>query len=295
MPDNNGDVLHTLWHRSTLFPDMPFDLTFNALTGKTSESSWRSSNPFIAASTTHEKAPEPETIQVEIEHTPKPPLDRPRFSLNQIIARDVLDKQWYKLLTHKQRLFVCALFANGFDIAKATKEVVPTIGSITEARAKGKYWYSLPKVRTAIDAIFSYYQENTRVRWEDIVSELQTIAFANIMDFYVVDKRGDPILTLPKTSDPRFAAIAEIYVEETRFGQKSRIKMHDKMSAIDRLMKILQPGANAANEGNVGGTSVVVQNINIIPVPPGQFLPAPVIDQKPIIDVKPQPKLSVVN
>lgn len=245
-------------------------------------------------------APEPKSPKVVIDNlekviraTPAPPVGRPEYSLTQIASRDVVEQQWYKLLTHKQRLFVCALFANGFDFAAAAREVVPNL-NLVQARAKGKYWYNLPKVRAAVENIFTHYQEATKVRWEDLIGELRTIAFANIMSFYSTDRDGTIDLNLPSDGDPALKAIAEISIEHTRFGPKSRIKMHDKMGAIDRLIKLLQPSAGSIGEGG----SIVVQNINIIPVPQGQFLPAPVINQSPIIDVTPtktSPKLSLVS
>lgn len=258
---------------------MPFDLTW-PVPESVEETSY------------YQHVPENQVPITEVPTTPSIPKS-PDISLAKILARDNAEKQWYKLLTHKQRLFVCALFGNGFDVVAATKEIVPTL-TTTEARAKGAYWYALPKVRNAIEALFAYYQESTKVRWEDLITELRTVAFANIMDFYEVSPNGDPELRLPKNPTVNLKAIAEINVEYTRFGQKSRIKMHDKMGAIDRLIKLLQPSAGAGD-----GASIVVQNINIIPVPQGQFLPAPVINEQPLIDVTPvkstaKPTLTVV-
>lgn len=259
---------------------MPFDLSFNAI---------QYEQPFLRSP---QEVAEPTPVAKA--STPSLPLRRPDLSLAQVLARDNAEKQWYKLLTHKQRLFVCALFGNGFDFAAAAKEVVPGL-SITDARAKGKYWYTLPKVRNAIEAIHAYYQERSRIRWEDIITELRTIAFANIMDFYSINKHGDPELTMPGGDDPRYAAISEVNIEYTRFGPKSKIKMHDKMGAMDKLIKLLQPTSGVSD---AGGGSIVVQNINIIPVPQGQFLPAPIQTQAPIIDVtpvRPKPNLSIVS
>src|SRR5262249_15804103 len=117
-------------------------------------------------------------------YTP-PPNGKPSLSPAQLSARDALDEQWYRPLTNKQRKFVSALFANGFDVGKAAKEADPSLTS-TKAVAKGKYWYKLAAVKAAIEASFSYYQESCKVRHEELMGELRAIAFANIMDFHKV-------------------------------------------------------------------------------------------------------------
>lgn len=279
---------------------MPFNLSFSVAEFERYISSPRNA-PVNSTSTVSmgdvniDKLAQNAPIDILLEHLAiAPPVSRPAMSREQIVARDALQEKWYKPLTHRQRKFVSAMFANGFDATKAALEVDPSL-SPQAARSKGKYWYGLPTVLQAIDAVFDYYNENTRVRFEDIIAELRTIAFTNIMDFYTIGPDGQPELTMPKVKDARFVAISEINIEYTKFGQKSRVKLHDKMGAIDRLMKLLMPTA----EDRSTGAGITIQNINIIPVPQGQFLPAPTFEHKPIIDVTPQkptmPQLTVVR
>lgn len=221
--------------------------------------------------------------------TPAPFIDnsphiRPQISNEQRILRDQLEKAWAEPLTNTQRKFVSALFGNGFSVAKAAKDADPSL-SWAAAQRKGKYWYGLPAVQHAIEVAYSYFDETQKARYEDLVGELRIIATSSIMDFYEIDKRtGDPVLSMPKDGDPRLKAIAEISTEDTKFGVRSKVKLYDKLNAIDKLLKILDKDKG---DESARGPGVVVQNINIIPVPAGQFLPAPTMETGPLLELTP--------
>lgn len=224
-----------------------------------------------------------------VEPTPAPFTDAseilsPPLTNTQRQLRDQLQRAWAEPLTNKQRKFVSALFGNGFNVQKAAKTADPTMTAVVAAR-KGKYWYSLPTVQHAIEVAYTYFDEAQKVRFEDLVGELRAIAFSNIMDFHKLDPRTkEPVLNLPSDpNDPKLKAIAEITTEDTKFGVKSKIKVHDKLSAIEKLLKILDPSKDDPNKNALG---VVVHNINIIPVPAGQFLPAPQVEDRPLLELK---------
>jgi hypothetical protein len=211
-------------------------------------------------------------------------ITAPPLTNTQRRLRDQLQSAFAEPLTNKQRMFVSALFGNGFNQLKAAKEADPSLSNAAAAR-KGKYWYSLPQVQHAIEVAYTYFDEAQKVRFEDIIGELRVIAFSNIMDFHSIDpKTKDPILTLPDDpDDPRLKAISEISTEDTKFGVKSKIRVHDKLNAIEKLLKILDPAKNDPDK-NVGA-AVTIQNINIIPVPTGQFIPAPKFEAKPLLEL----------
>jgi hypothetical protein len=73
------------------------------------------------------------------------------------------------------------------------------------------------------------------------------------------------------------------------------VKQYDKLSAIEKLIKLQNPtGATAPDPGNAatGGssTTVNVQTVNIMPVPQGMYIPAPAHAELKIIDHAPQPR-----
>lgn len=219
------------------------------------------------------------------------PEGRPIFTREQAEAKLRTSRAWFKPLTHKQRRFIGALFANGFDIAEAALEADPSITDLKTARRIGNNWYGQVAVKAAIEEVYNYYQESTKVRFDDLVEELRLIAFSSIGDH--VSAEGDPRLL--DDTDPRTRVIKKITRRQTKYGEETTIEMHDKLGAIGALMRISAPkGVNVGaipGDPDKGDTVVNVQTINIIPVPSGSFLPpppeptfaAPLIEHMPII------------
>lgn len=196
------------------------------------------------------------------------PAHRPSLTASQIAARDKAEQAWHRPLTHSQRRFIGALFANGFDITEAALEADPALNTEAEARKAGKRLMALPSIQTAIEAVHAYYQENTKIRFDDIVAELKAIAFSSIADFWDPERE---CMSLPPAGDIRYKSLAEIAITPTRYGRAIRIKQYDKLSALEKLLKIHSPTADPTE----GGISVNVQTVNIMPVPQGMYLPAP--------------------
>lgn len=219
------------------------------------------------------------------------PEGRPIFTREQAEAKVRTNNAWFKPLTHKQRRFIGALFANGFDIAQAALEADPTITDEKTARRIGNNWYGQVAVKAAIEEVYTYYQESTKVRFDDLVEELRLIAFSSIADHVMAD--GEPKLF--DESNPNTRVIKKITRRQTKYGEETTIELHDKLGAIDKLLRISAPkGVNvgpATGDTEKGDTTVNVQTINIIPVPSGNFLPpppepefaAPLIEHIPII------------
>lgn len=215
------------------------------------------------------------------------PQGRQRMTFQQASARLDAEAAWYRPLTHKQRRFVCALYANGFDQTAAAMEADPEITNEREARRIGNRWLSTRHVRAALAAVDTYYTESTRIRFEDLVQELNVIAFSNIAQHCAAD--GEPLM-FDEDKRPT-AAIKKITRSMTKYGENTTIEMHDKLGAIEKLLKIYAPkGVNTSDDTAGGDTNVNVQNINIIPVPQGNFLPAPdepEFARSPLIDAVP--------
>jgi hypothetical protein len=82
--------------------------------------------------------------------------------------------------------------------------------------------------------------ERYAVTTDRVVAELARIAFANTMDYWSVDSKGQPHLDLSKISRDQGAAISEITVDEYKDGRKEdsplvkrvRIKLADKRQAL---------------------------------------------------------------
>lgn len=89
-----------------------------------------------------------------------------------------------------------------------------------------------PKIQAYIEKFKSTIMETTQITLERTITEIARIAFADIGQVYQAKKIRD----LPE--DVR-RAIAEIQVTDTRNGKRRTIRLHNKLTALDQLMKHL--------------------------------------------------------
>lgn len=223
-----------------------------------------------------------------------------------LVAANKLNKHRFETLTAKQRLFVDAYLTHDMNAARAAAYA----GFCTldakdpdypkEASRIGKRLMKLPYIQQAIELALVYHQEKNRIRVEDILNEYKNIAFAHVADFYEIDGSGVPTISLPSTGDPRLGAISEITVTPGKGENEAatvKLKMHDKMKALDVLLRVAQASEDgrisaeaAVNaklletpQGGGSGASGSVQIINIFAVPTGEFLPPP---EAPVHEMK---------
>lgn len=82
--------------------------------------------------------------------------------------------------------------------------------------------------------------ERYAVTTDRVVAELARLAFANSMDYWTIDSKGQPQLDLSKITRDQGAAISEIVVDEYKDGRgedarevkRVRIKLADKRQAL---------------------------------------------------------------
>lgn len=200
------------------------------------------------------------------------PKELPEYDI--LLAANRLNEHRYRELTHKQRVFVDAYLAHDFDAAKAAS----VAGYPADECARvGRRMLKKSEVEQAIKYALQYFTETQKLRFERLVEELRVIALVNPVDLVdpeSVELRAD----LDPENDPRFRAIKKIKKTVTKYGENIEYEFHDKLSAIDKLLKILAPQLADPDDAmkQNGTTNVNVTNVNIVPVPSGQFLPAPV-------------------
>lgn len=225
---------------------------------------------------------------------PQLPRDLPERPL--LEAANNLNEHRHYNLTAKQRLFVDEYFRNGLDEAQAAI-ASGYAQSEEEARRVGRKLLRTEYVRKAVDLAFDYYRESSKISFNEVVGEIKRIAFANMGDYWSNDGNDEPALRMP-SDDERdlLAAISEITVDTYKEGRgqdarevkRVKFKLYDKLAALEKLLKILnvkgiaEPEPAATNV-QVNATSNV-SVINLVPVPAGQFVPAP-----------PRPDLLAVN
>ncbi len=116
----------------------------------------------------------------------------------------------------------------------ATKAAVRSGYSKKTAKEQG----SRLLTNVAVSEFIKSNQDNTAKRLEitaQMVSdELYKVGFANIQDYI---KKGFTIEDIQKLKKEHAAAIESISIEETKFGTKVKFKLHDKISALEKLGK----------------------------------------------------------
>lgn len=229
---------------------------------------------------------------------PALPADLPSRDLLQ--AANTFNEYRHGGLTTKQRLFVDEYLRNGLDATKAAVAAGLAAWSpdMAEARRVGRRLLRKDYVVKAIDLAFAYHSESLKIELPRVVEEIRRVAFATLADHFEVDDFGKPLVKMADTSNvDAWAALSEVSIQPSEWGTKIKIKQHSKLDALEKLMKFAKAdgftGSSAGKEGDppAGGNTTVnsVSVINLIPVPSGQFLPAP--DMSKTIDVDYSPAI----
>jgi hypothetical protein len=73
-----------------------------------------------------------------------------------------------------------------------------------------------------------------------VVKEVMNIAFASVGDYMEIGQDGQPWFDLTRCTPEQLAAIKTIKIEENpRGGRKFEFVLHDKLGAIDKLMRYM--------------------------------------------------------
>ena len=118
-----------------------------------------------------------------------------------------------------------------------------------EARAEvtASELLKVPRVMELIDKLQSQRATKLGLKEEQVLEELQKIAFSNILDYMTPDETGALRLDLSKLTRYQAAAIAEIRSDtsggsgdgDRQLVVRTRFKLADKTKALDMLMRHL--------------------------------------------------------
>ncbi|HEX3971322.1 MAG TPA: terminase small subunit [Stellaceae bacterium] len=97
-----------------------------------------------------------------------------------------------------------------------------------------------PHVAAFIEAERTASIERTRIDVDRVRREFARIAFTDIADFMEWDEAGNIALKASAAISPDDrAAIAELKVKRGEQGVNARLKLHDKLRALDRLARLM--------------------------------------------------------
>ena len=142
-------------------------------------------------------------------------------------------------LTPKQQRFVDELFIHDFNqsaayIAAGYKAKNPEVAKVAASRLL----LTNVHVAAAVAAKRERLAVKTEVTQERIINELARVGFSDMRRFAKV---GSGVTFLPSDgwTDDDAAAVAEVGETVTKEGGTVRFKLHDKLSALDKLARHL--------------------------------------------------------
>lgn len=219
-------------------------------------------------------------------------------SLHVMEARAALaehETKYAAQLTPQVVQFLSVYLTNGYDVVGAAKAANAPEPKAYPSRRKwwGNQILSQKWAKEAIRLRHAADYSARRLTKERLIEELELIATANMSDYVADDWAGNPQIAFDKTDRKRMAAVAKLRTKASsegseREGTKRELteitfELHDKQKAIQRLLDLYEaeekagidpnPGIPFANALFDGGSQPLL--LKIVPVPSGQFVPAP--------------------
>lgn len=160
------------------------------------------------------------------------------------------DESAYLNLRPVEKVFVEAYLAN---LAASAKAAMVTLWDQFNNRpppsdlgARGAAMLSNPKVKRALAYRVRLLTEKYEVDQNRLMRETAAIAFSNMSDYLYLTEEGEPYISLAGCSHMQMAAISEITVEDYKEGRgedardvrRVKLKLHDKLNAIEKLLKL---------------------------------------------------------
>lgn len=181
-----------------------------------------------------------------------------------------------------KRLFLEKYFANGFNATQAYLTAFPQTKTRKAASVAASILMHEPDMAVAIVERRDAIAEAFNITAERTLGEVARIAYGRISDFMQVQDDGSIIWDFSAATEDQLAAIesikTETYIEgEGDFAREVKrveVKMHNKLAALDKLMKfqgIAGFGAQLEGEGEEGGDRTYNITLKIGDVP-GQKL-----------------------
>lgn len=144
-------------------------------------------------------------------------------------------------LTGKQKMFVAEYLVD----LNATRAAIRAGYSPNGADRTGFRNLQKPQIRAAIAEAQTPRLTKLDMDAEEVLIELARIARANLLDYMRINEAGEPIVDFSRLDRDKAAALSEVVVEEfpsargagKREVRRIKFRLHDKLSALDKLAK----------------------------------------------------------
>ncbi len=168
-------------------------------------------------------------------------------------------------LTSKQRAFVREYLVDSCG----AKAVVRAGYSSKQASVQAATLLRIPHVLKAIKAGQRLAEDQSAVKGEEIVRELAAIAFAQAGKVARVEEVGGGyrvVLTATdQLDDAHQRALAEITETPGKYGPAFRVRLHDKLKALEILARIKGLDRPEPVDPGAAGGTVVVRFVPAVP------------------------------
>lgn len=143
-------------------------------------------------------------------------------------------------ITVKQTQFAEHYVANGGNATAAYIAAGYSVHSQGAAGVEGHKLLKNPNIRALVDKLQEDISTETLTEVKEILRENRAIAFSNILDVIEISEKTHEISIkdLSKIPEETAKAIQEITTQTTKTGSLLKVKMHDKMRALEMLAKI---------------------------------------------------------
>lgn len=134
-------------------------------------------------------------------------------------------------LTAKQQRFVQEYLID----LNATQAAIRAGYSAKTAEVIGHENLRKPKIAEAVEKAMAERAKRTEITADRVLQELAKIGFANMSDYTTWGPRGVTLKDSSKLTPEQTAAISEVSETVTESGGSIRFKLHDKISALEKI------------------------------------------------------------
>lgn len=146
-------------------------------------------------------------------------------------------------LTARQVAF-CSEYVRDFNAMRAARAAGYSPASV---HTQAHQVLSKPLVQAEISRLQAAAARRNEITVDRILAEYAKVGFANIRDYITLTPDGAAALNLTDVTEEQFAAIGQLEIEEDPKGRADdarvvrtiKIKMHDKLHALDSIAKKL--------------------------------------------------------
>ncbi len=149
----------------------------------------------------------------------KRPAERPLTPKQEAFYREYLNtgnaSEAYRRAYNASRMKPRTIEQRAHELLKHSEIAARLAEQATEARRRAEDRYQVSKER--------------------VIAELSRIAFARSSDFFTWGPDGVTLKESSELSDAQIAAVGEVSERPGQFGNTIRVKLHDKVAALEKL------------------------------------------------------------